>query len=114
MWIPSQVLSWFTTLNNAAGSASEALAYLREDLAAVRAERDVLRTQLVVAQTHFDWLRTRVNVLEAERVVLLDKAAGIKLAAPEFLRTSNPNPITEQNFSFEDLGDEAAKKFGLA
>jgi len=118
MWVPSKVIDWFTTLQDAADvnseTASAALQDLREELSAVRAERDALKLQMTVSQTNFDWLRMQVNTLQMERTALMEKAYGIKIPAPELVRTpiiEDPN-MTEKNFSFEDLGDNIAKALG--
>ena len=119
MWINSQVVSWFTSLKNDADShaslSRDAMASLREDLAAVRSERDALKLQAAVNQTHMDWFRTKINQLEMERAGLIERAYQIKLpSVPELVRTSNPNFDPNQfSVSFDDMGDELAKKLGL-
>jgi hypothetical protein len=80
MWLSSKLES----LLNLNAETSRAT---REELAVVKAERDVLRTQLAIAQNNFDWLRVRVNTLEFERVGLMERAYSIKLPAPEIIRT---------------------------
>lgn len=73
------------------------------DLQVVRAERDLLKTQLAVAQSNFEWVRLRVNQLEYERAGLMEKAYDIKLPAPEIVRTqSNIDPGT---FNISNLFD---------
>ena len=49
-----------------------------------------------------------------ERQQLLDKAYGVKVPAPQIEKAplpGEPNSIDE--FSFDDVGDEVAKKLGL-
>jgi hypothetical protein len=105
MFIPRAVFDLFRI-------SKESVEGLREDLAAVRAERDLLKLQLATSQNHFDWLRTRINILEAERAQLIEKAYGIKIPVPEIVRTPINSP--ELNSAvFEDIGDEAAKILGL-
>lgn len=114
MWIPKQLLSLVTSGDQNAATLHDAITYLREELAGVRMERDILKAQLAVSQTHFDWLRTRVNVLETERAALLEKATGIVLAVPQFVQAANTaDTLTDRTFSFEDVGDDLAKKLGL-
>lgn len=60
---------------------------LREELAAVRAERDTLRVSASVAQNNFEWCRARVNTLEFEKSALLAKAFNVYVPAPEIVRT---------------------------
>ena len=116
MWVPSQVIEWFTALRKDADAtadvAKEAILGFREDLAAVRAERDSLRNQLVAIQINADWLRVRFNELEKENKALLEKAYGIKLPVPEIQPSRNAQPALE-NFSFEDIGDDMARQLGL-
>lgn len=104
MWVPSKIIEWF-------GLNAEIVRDMQAELAVARAERDALRVQLGVAQNSFEWIRVRVNQLEAERNGLLEKAYGIKLPAPEILRTSNID-MNQQHLSFEDVGNEWAKKLG--
>jgi len=100
---------------NAAVSV-EAINNLREELSAVRSERDALKLQLAVSQNHFDWLRLRVNMLETERAQLIQKAYGIQLPVPEVIRTPLPGQgpdESQKQFSFDDVGEELARKLGL-
>lgn len=116
MFVPREVITWFTALRQDADSnaevAKQALSNLSEELAAVRADRDALKLQLSTAQNHFDWLRVRVNVLEVERAQLVEKAYGIRVPVPEVVRT----PVVGPDFNsdiFSDIGDTVAKQFGL-
>lgn len=117
MWIPAKVLDWFESLKESSDTAISiniALVNdLRQELTAVKTERDILRNQLLVTQTNFDWLRMKVNQLEMERAALMSKAYDIQVPAPEIARTPIVDPTLDpKNFSFEDLGDSLAKKFG--
>lgn len=107
MWVPKTVVDWFHISRDAVNS-------LREELAIVKTERDILKQQLSVSQIHFDWLRLKVNTLEMERTALMEKAFNIKLPAPEIVRT--PVIGSEQSmdeFTFDDIGETLAKQFGL-
>lgn len=105
MWVPSQVVDWFKI-------SKESVDALREDSAALRAENIALRTELQTTKANFSWLTLRVNALEMERAVLLEKVTGVKVAVPEIAR---PLPIDQlvNQLSFEDMGDDMAKKLGL-
>lgn len=105
MWIPSLVIEYFKV-------SKEAVDELRIELAAVRAERDAIKLQQAVDRTHFDWLRTRINALEAENKALIQKAYDIRLPVPELMRQTAV-PIDPNQFTFEDVGDELARKLGL-
>lgn len=106
MWLSPKIFSILEV-------AKEAVQDLREELAAVKAERDVLSKQLIVAQTNMDWMRIKVNSLEAERPGLIEKAFDIKLpSVPEILRT----PRTQPDFNpapFADIGEDLAKVLGM-
>lgn len=106
MWVPSKVVDWFRI-------SKESVDALREELAAVRAERDLLKIQLTSSQNHFDWLRQRVNSLEVERAALFEKVSGVKTVVPEIVRQTSPTQDMINSFTFEDVGEEMAKKLGL-
>lgn len=73
---------------------------LREDLAAVRAERDALKTQASIAQNNFEWARNRVNSLELEKAALLAKAFNVHIPVPEIVRTDRD---LNSSFQLADL-----------
>lgn len=74
---------------------------LREDLAAVRAERDTLKLTASIAQNNFEWARTRVNTLELEKGALLAKAFNVNIPVPEIVRTSRD--LHSGAFQLDDL-----------
>lgn len=94
--------------------AKDTVDSLREELAALRAESGALKAELAAAKINNDWMRIKVNQLEMERTALLEKAYNIRIPAPEILRPTPPlDPSYDpRNFSFADLGDEQAAKFG--
>lgn len=107
MWMPSLVIKWFDGIIRDADAN-------RAELSALRAERDLLKHQLAVSQNQFDWLRMQVNTLQIERTALLEKAYNIKVPAPEIVRQpviGEENKLDE--FTFDDMGEQLAKKFGL-
>lgn len=93
--------------------AKETVDELRLELGTVKNERDLLRTQLIVAQTNFDWLRAKVNQLEFENKALLQRAHGIQVPVPEIMRQSVNGQDLNRVASMEDMGDELARKFGM-
>lgn len=95
MWL-SEKLTDLLSLN-----VSEARS-IREELAVVKAERDLLKTQLAIAQNNFDWCRVRLNAVELERTGLLEKAYNIRLPAPEIMRTKY-NDVAPGSFNLENL-----------
>ena len=76
---------------------------LRVENAVLKAENELLKRNLAIAQTNFDWVRVRVNQLEYERVGLLERAYQIKLPAPEIVRTSRD--LSPGSFQLESLFD---------
>jgi hypothetical protein len=79
----------------------------RDEVIKLRTERDSLKEELVRSQILSDWLRLQVNTLQIERAGLLEKAHGIRVPAPLIEKA----PV--KYFSFDDVGDEVAKKLGL-
>lgn len=107
MWITNRALDWFKI-------SQDSMASLREELAAAKAERDRLQKENLSLQVNFDWLRMQVNTLQLERGALLEKAYNIKLPVPEIVRSPTMGEQGKlDEFSFEDIGDEVARKLGL-
>lgn len=74
---------------------------LRQDLAAIRAERDLLKTQLAIAQNNFEWSRARLNTLEMEKAALMAKAFDVRVPVPEVMRTERD--LAAGTFQLTDL-----------
>jgi hypothetical protein len=109
-------------------SQAETRALTQRQLAEVAQQR-------AVQQQNVDWLMNHVNRLEVERSTLITRVLDIGLSAPQIARTQAPAsplgvlgiPIEDrppgedtgmalaalQAGSFEDMGDEAAKLFGV-
>jgi chromosome segregation ATPase len=119
MFISSKVADWVTSLQKAADVNAEAtksaIQDLREELVAIRTERDILRQELTAAKLSADWLRLRFNQLEMENKQLLQKAYNITLPAPALQRVSPQvaDPFEKASALFEDVGDEMARKLGF-
>lgn len=105
MWVPGKIIEFF-------GLNAEMVRTIQSELAAVRAERDIFKQELTAAKINADWLRLRFNELERENKALLEKAYSIKLPVPELMRRPVVDPTFEQ-FSFDDMGNEMARKLGL-
>ena len=90
MWVPKEVADWFRI-------SKDSVDALREELAAVRAERDQLKLQLATTQNNFDWVKTQINQLQVENKTLIAKAYGIHVPIPELVRKS------ESGFNLQDL-----------
>lgn len=107
MWVPKEVAGWFQI-------SKDTVAALREELAAVKAERDAFKSEVMTSRISQDWLRVKVNQLELQNTALLEKAYDIKVPAPEIIRQPSVDPKWDpRNFSFEDVGNEMAGKLGL-
>lgn len=66
-----------------------------------------------------DWMRHRLNALEKERAILLNRVGGIVIPIPEIV-PSRPGTISELPMdmthlpSFEDVGDTEATRLGIS
>ena len=107
MWVPKIVVNWF-------GLNAEMIREIQSELAVVRAERDTLKLDLMRERNNQDWLRMRLNGVEVEKAALMEKLFGLKIPVPELQvkRKDYSNPDMRE-FSFDDVGDEMAKKLGL-
>lgn len=106
MWLSPKVFSILQV-------SKDSVDALRAEVTTLRAERDLLRTQLQVATSNFDWLRLRVNTLEVERAQLIEKTYGLKPVVPEIVRTAR-SPLELTSDIFNDVGDDQARQLGLA
>ena len=86
---------------------------------AVRAqgERDAMQRQVDAQKTNQEWMVLRLTQLEHERAALIYRYMDIKITTPEI---SLDVPVTPESASigndlpsFDDVGDEEAKKLGL-
>ena len=107
MFVPKLVLEYF-------GVNAELVRNLQADLAVARAERDLLKHELITHKVSSDWLRVKVNDLEMQNKALLQKAYNIVVPVPEIIRDMQLTENLPNNFSpFEDMGDAMAAKLGL-
>lgn len=104
MWLSKDLVGFFQI-------SHQTVQDLKARVSELEAENAVLQREVIATRTNFDWLRMKVNQLEFERAGLLEKAYNIKLPVPEIARQHQP--IDPNEFSFEDLGDDLAKKLGL-
>ena len=106
MWFMSdKALDWFQISHETVGD-------LRSEIAALKAERDALKSELISTKVNSDWFRVKVNQLEAERVQLLEKAHNIRVGAPEIVRRTDLSNVLLVDFNFDDMGDAKAKEMG--
>lgn len=94
----------------------EELRIVRAALSIMEGECRVLREQKIKDDLNMDWFRHRVNALEKQNAVLMQKAAGIAMPVAEIVST-RPGTMTVPDFqhlpSFEDVGDDEAKRLGV-
>ena len=97
------------------------IAGMRDDNIALRTKVELLHTQLIIAQNNFEWARLRLNHVEDERAALLHRVVGMTVPAPRIERSGREsmadmrqdiNSLIGQ-ISFDDVGDEEAKKLGV-
>lgn len=105
MWVSSKLVELFQI-------SKDTVAKLQEELSVLKAERDLLKNQLVVTDANFNWFRLRVNALEMEKAQLVKKAYGIDVPVPEVARQPQI-PIAFSSDLFGDVGDKIAKELGL-
>lgn len=109
MWISEKVFGWFKV-------SEEAYHDLKEQNAALRAERDAVKSENATLRVSGDWLRIKVNQLEQEKAALMEKAYHVQLSVPTIARTlpAIDPQFDPRNFAgFEDVGDIMAKAMGL-
>lgn len=76
------------------------------------------RTQKAKDDITIDWMRHRINALEKQNAILLQKAAGVTVPVPEIVPT-RPGTIAGEGLdmqtmpSFEDVGDAEAERLGI-
>ena len=100
MWIPSKIV--------------DLLGLVKDDIATLRAENTLLRSELQKSQIMADWFRVQVNTLQYENKALMEVAYGVKVPAPEIVRAPKTDPSWDpKNFTFEDVGETMAKELGL-
>lgn len=105
MWIPKSVIEWFNI-------SQESLAALKTENEVLKAENKSLSSELLSTKVNLDWLRMQFNQLQLERTALVDKLYGLKVPTPELV-TRPKLPSTIEDFGYDDMGDEMAKRLGL-
>ena len=77
-----------------------------------------LRAQNTALLTTMDWFRVRITQVEHERAALIYKYMGVKIDVPSIEEAPEPTGLTSGDIlsqipSFEDMGDEEAKRQGI-
>lgn len=89
---------------------------LIEARAAATAVVTELKSQNVAQKTTMDWMMMRLTQLEHERAQLIHNYMGVKIEVPS-IEPETPSVTTSdllsQTMSFDDVGDDEAKKQGI-
>jgi len=101
MWVP--------------GKLFDLLSGNKEELVKLRTERDLFRDELSRANIFNDFLRVQINTLQMERSQLLKSSYGINVPTPllEKAPAIRNEDHSQPDFTFDDIGDDLAKKLGL-
>ena len=107
MWIPQTVVAWLDVSLDTVNS-------LKQEVAALKAERDKLTSDLQATKINNDWFRLKINDLEAQNKGLLEKAYGIRLPVPQIVKSEPANnPYKLPEALFEHIDDDTAQALGL-
>ena|SRR5436190_13236882 len=110
---------WFNTdQTKAIDSLMELLADERDRCARAEGALDVAERQLAIAQNNFEWARVRLNQIEAERASLLQALVHVPIQPVAIERPDEPVSAgaglpNTLGFDFEDIGDDAARHYGI-
>jgi hypothetical protein len=89
---------------------------LRDKLVAAEAEARGQAGALRTVQANFDFMRVRLNQLEQERAILIERMFGVKVPVPQIEKA--PTPFDEnkfnETFSFDGLDDSTAAALGIS
>lgn len=108
MWIS------FKHVSDLFSVAKDSVDTLRQEVAALKAERDALAADLRDTKLNNDWLRVQFNTLQLERTALLDRVYGLKAPTPQLIPAPQADPLRGiQDALFADLGDDTARSLGL-
>ncbi len=115
MWV-NKIL--FNTILADNKTMTERIAAVWNTCHILQTKHDDALAQRIKDELTIDWMRHRINALEKERAVLLSKVAGIHLPTPEIVPT-RPGSLSELPVdfpsmpSFEDVGDDEARRLGI-
>jgi hypothetical protein len=84
------------------GQDADQLARVRQELGTERGRREILSQQTAVQKSFVEFLCSRVNQLETERVILLRSFTNLELPAPT-IRPTEPVAAAPAGDGFPDL-----------
>ena|SRR5579859_7273871 len=115
MWVSKQFFQMILDDNK---RLQDAVEFEKIGASRMSASTNELRTQKAKDDITIDWMRHRINALEKQNAILMQKAAGIAMPVPEIVPT-RPGTLSGMPLdfshlpSFEDVGDEQAAKLGV-
>lgn len=113
MWINKALFETILADNK---KQAESILFERTGASRMSASYAILREQKAKDDMTIDWMRHRINALEKQNAILLQKAAGVIMPVPEIVPT-RPGSMSVTDFapmaSFEDIGDEEATRLGI-
>ena len=117
MWVNRQLFDMIVADNK---KLQDEVTFERIGSSRMSASTVELRSQKAKDDITIDWLRHRVNALEKQNAVLLNKAAGIFVPVPEIVPT-RPGTMSELPAdlnlnhlqSFDDVGDDEARRLKI-
>lgn len=94
---------------------TEALMGERERCATAEGRADELHSALIVAQNNFEWARVRLNQVEAERALLIGHFLKVPIVPMTLGREFESGAAMPSlgGVSFDDIGDDAARREGV-
>ena len=81
-----------------------------------RGELSALQTRFAAQDAMVDWFRIRLTQLEKERAQMILKYTGVAIETPVFAKEPETQPIDQvlgEVSTFDDVGDEIAKRLGI-
>ena len=81
-----------------------------------RGELAALQTRFAAQDSMVDWFRIRLTQLEKERAQMILKYTGVAIETPVFAKEPEQTPLDQvlgEVSTFDDVGDEIAKRLGI-
>lgn len=88
---------------------------LRLSEAEAKGKATALDIRITAMDTMMDWFRVRLTQLEKERAQLIHRYTGVVIETPVFAKEPEKpiEQILSEVSSFDDVGDEVAKRLGI-
>lgn len=106
MWLSEKLVTLFEI-------SRDTVQDLKTEVATLKALNAQLQADLTSTRITSDWLRHKINDLEAQNKGLLEKAYNVKLPIPVIERAApTPNPYKLPLALFEHIDEDTAKALG--